>query len=393
MDKNIMASSYSDLFEDFFRVDSAQGSNASGGGGGNVAAGAVLSSSNDNLFKGFLNDTSNDMSMLQNDVESLQSYYMPQHLEQLSQPHPFYQQAQAQVPAFGYQHMIPPIAASVQKPGFIRNRARKNMRQKSVAAAVKASHMMAPINSQAGSGYPLMQMYQPTIPTVITSQIPYYQAAAQISAYQPPQQPQMILAKSPVTQSATPLMRSGNPSHLNSPARSPNSNSSDYVKLKLQQKIRSRMVSKGQIPPNPTEEELRLCGLQMPSSSAMLSNHLSQLPTPKQSPQIPRAFNNNAAAFVAAPVIIDNKSQGQQHPNEDYMKYLDLSGYSQKDPLMMSDTNMTMQSIKQQQQQGQLLQVPVQQQPDFSFPQQEVIQNNNNGSLNYDQFFSDFILY
>ena len=380
--------SYSDLFEDFFRTDSVQDDvNGSNSGDGGIAV-ATVSCDNDDIFKEFLADATNDMAMLQNNVEQFQSYYMPQSDQQQVQQTqiPFYQQAQ--IPAYSYQ-AIPSTSASVQKPGFIRNRTRKNMRQKSVAAAVKASHMMAAVNGQAGSGYPLMQIYQPTFPTVVASQIPYYQAAAQIPAYQPPQQPQMILAKSPVSQPTVQSMRPSNPSHPSSPARSPNSNSSDYVKLKLQQKIRSRMVSKGQIPPNPTEEELRLCGLQVPSS--LYQNHISQLPTPKQSPQIPRAFNNNTAAFIAAPVIINNQSQGQQQQNDDFMKYLDLSGYSQKDPLMMQDTNTTMQNIKQQQQQGQLLQVS--QQPDFSFPNQEVIQNNSNGTTNYDQFFSDFILY
>lgn len=370
--------SYSDLFEDFFRTDAVQDeSNGSG---------TSVTTYNDELFNGYLNDAGSDMAILQSNIETFQSYFIP---PQQQAQMPFYQQAQMLT--------IPPTVASVQKPGFIRNRARKNMRQKSVAAAVKASHMMAGLNNQAGSGYPLMQMYQPTIPTVMTNQIPYYQAAAQIPTYQPvqpqqqQQQPQLILAKSPVAQPVAPLLRSAHPSHPNSPARSPNSNSSDYVKFKLQQKIRSRMVSKGQIPPNPTEEELRLCGLQVPSSAPQ-NNHVSQLPTPKHSPQIPRTFNNNTAAFIAAPLIINNQLQGQQQQNEDFMKYLDLSGYSQKDPLMMADTNTIMQNIKQQQMpQGQLLLISQQQQQqsDFSYPQQDLMQNNNN----YDQFFSDFILY
>ena len=387
MAQNMKCSSYSDLFEDFFRTDAVKedliGSNGSG---------ANVSADINNIFEGYLNDSSNDMRILQNGVEPLQSYFMPpeqsQQQSQISFPLPFYQQS------------IPSASASVQKPGFIRNRARKNMRQKSVAAAVKASHLMAAVNGQAGSGYPLMQMYQPTIPAVITSQIqvPYYQAAAQIPTYHSAssshQQPQLILAKSPVSQPLAPLMRSAHPSHPNSPARSPNSNSSDYVKFKLQQKIRSRMVSKGQIPPNPTEEELRLCGLQVAASSSSSSSipqhhHASQLPTPKQSPQIPRAFDNNANAYINAPLIINNQFQGQsQQANEDYMKYLDWIGCSQKDPLLMSDSNTTIQSLKQQYHQGQALQEQQQQQQDYSFSPQEGLQSNN-----YEQFFSDFILY
>ena len=379
MNNNAKCNSYSDLFEDFFRTDAVQDNVIEFGSG-----------VGDDIFKGFLNDNesgaqSSDTLMLQNGSDQYQNFFMQQQQPQMS----FFQQAQN--PAYSYQANA--IPATVQKPGFIRNRTRKNMRQKSVAAAVKASHMMAAAGGQAGSGFPLVQMYQPNVPAVVANHIPFYQAAAQIPAYQPPQpsqQPQMILAKSPVTQSSVPLMRQGHPSLPASPARSPNSNSSDYVKMKLQQKIRAKMVSKGQIPPNPTEEELRMCGVQVPS--LMNHQHNSQLPTPTHSPQIPRAFNNNTAAFIAAPVMINNQSQGQMpmQQNDDLMMYLDLSGCSQKDPLSMPESNV-MQSIKQQQQHQQNAQIQQISQPEFTFSQQEAIQNG--GSMNYDQFFSDFILY
>lgn len=378
--------SYSDLFEDFFKTDAVQDS-------------SLGCSVDDSFSTGLLNDATVKSDPMNPD--QFQSFFVPQQQQIQYQPQLLFYQ-QAQMPAYAFQgtvNSIPPTSAAIQKPGFIRNRTRKNMRQKSVAAAVKASHMLAAVGGQAGSGYPLMQMYQQAnAQPVVNNQIPFYQIAAQIPSYQLPsqqQQPPLILAKSPVTQSmAVPLMRSGNPSHPTSPARSPNSNSSDYVKFKLQQKIRSRMVSKGQIPPNPTEEELRMCGIQVPTSMQQQQqhHHLSQLPTPKHSPQqqqIPVVFNNNTAAFIAAPTLINNQSQGQvsMQQNDDLMKYLDLSGFSQKDPLCLPETDM-MQSLKQQQ----LRSVEVSSVPEFTFPQQETLQNNN-GSINYDQFFSDFILY
>lgn len=358
MDKNInKGNSYSDLFEDFFRTDAAQDSITS-----------RESVQSDDIFGSLLG--SDDQTVMMNQIQMQQvqndnnNYYMQQQAQQQQ-----YLYQQGQVP---FTPSIPLNTAAIHKPGFIRNRARKNMRQKSVAAAVKASHMMAAVG-QAGSGYPLVQNYQAQV-----AQIPYYQVAAQIPAYQQPQaqvpqQPPMLLAKSPAIQVPLLSKTSQPTSPSSTSARSPNSTSSDYVKFRLQQKIRSRMVSKGQIPPNPTEEELRLCGMQIPD---MQSLHQSQLPTPKSSPQqIPRAFNNNAAAFIAAPLMmLSNQQQGEQ---DDILKYLDLNNYSQKDPLVMAGNNLSV-NIKQKQQQQ-------------VYPQQEMMSTTN--GVNYDQFFSDFILY
>lgn len=391
MDKNLKSTaSYSDLFEDFFRSDAG-------------AAGQQESSINEDIFIDLLGITAEDKSILQDQYSAMQStdpateFYLQQ------------QQQQQQSFYFQYPTMIPSSVSSVAKPGFVRNRTRKNLRQKSVASAVKASHLMSNVdaNTFAQGFQQHAQQQQQQQPQ---QQIPFYQAAAQISSFQmqPPQQqtvPVLLAAKSPAPQMT--FVRSSNPSSPASvSARSPNSNSSDYVKMRLQQKIRSRMVSKGQIPPNPTEEELRMCGVQIPLSPFSINHQpyhnnnnnrpqqqmvtISQLPTPKQSPQqIPRAFNNNAAAFIAAPAIISNQSQFPIQ--EDYMMYnMEMNGYSQKDPLSTIDPSFN--NFKQQQmhlqQQASANLYP---QPPYN-PQQQQSQQEN-GAVNYDQFFSDFILY
>lgn len=388
MEKNLKYNanaSYSDLFEDFFRSDAIE--------------------SVDDGCRG-TEDLFTDLLGITEDKTILQSISM----QSTNPSTDFYaQQQQQQSQPFYYQYptMIPTLASSVAKPGFVRNRTRKNMRQKSVASAVKASHLMATVNTMGFQQLP-QQYQQPQ------QHIPYYQAAAQIPSFQmhPAQQqqqqsvPVLLAAKSP----AAPQMTFARSSHPASPssARSPNSNSSDYVKFRLQQKIRSRMVSKGQVPPNPTEEELRMCGVQMQMSLSPVSiNHqniyhnrpqqqmvtISQLPTPKQSPQqIPRAFNNNVAAFIAAPAMIPNQSQ---YPiQEDYTMYnsVDMSGYCQKDPLSTIDpsfNNFKHQQMLMQQQATDSLYPPQAQIPQI--PQQQSQQEN--GTVNYDQFFSDFILY
>ena len=269
----------------------------------------------------------------QQQQQQQQVQYQQQQQQQQAQ-YLYFQQTQNTNP-FQYPQ-IPisnPTSNTVHKPVFIRNRTRKNMRQKSVATAVKASHLLSVKSAAivAGSGMPLIQNYQ------CTGQIPFYQAAAQIPTFQMQQVQQaapVLLAKSPVTQSGpVPILKSSHPSSpsVSLPARSPNSNSSDYVKLKLQQKIRSRMVSKGQIPPNPTEEELRLCGIQIPNNPPQQYQQThQQLPTPKQSPQqIPRAFNNNAAAFIAAPSTLLAFEPQCAPMQDDLMKYFDFSGFSQ----------------------------------------------------------------
>ena len=397
MDKNLQGnSSYSDLFEDFFRSD----------------AGVVppSESSNDqDIFNELLGITEDKR--IQNQYLTMQSndpaveFYLQQQQQQQQQQIQ-QQQAQFQPQPFYYQYpSMVPAATTVTKPGFIRNRARKNMRQKSVASVIKASHLMSsaanPCMINNGNTFiqsfqqPLLQQQQQqqqqqAIQQMqMQTQIPYYQAAAQISSYQS-QHPVQLAAKSPAPQMT--FMRSSHPPSPSS-ARSPNNNSSDYVKMRLQQKIRSRMVSKGQIPPNPTEEELRMCGVQVPLSP--LSHHnqpyhnkpqpqmvtVSQLPTPKQSPQqIPRAFNNNAAAYISAPSVISNQMQIPMQ------EYIDINGYSQKDPLSM-DTSINI--IKQQQ-----LLLQHQASTDLYPPsQQQQSQQEMLPTVNYDQFFSDFILY
>ena len=394
MEKNLKSnSSYSDLFEDFFRSD----------------ASTVQSESlnQEDIFTdllGISEDSSiqNQYLPIQSDDPVAANFYLQQQQQLQYQTQPFYYQ---------YPTMIP-TSSLVTKPGFIRNRTRKNMRQKSVVNAVKASHLLTSVangnavingNDFVQSFQQQQQQQQHQHQQFQCSQIPYYQAAAQIPAFQQQQQqPVLLAAKSPVPQMA--FVKSSHPSSP-SLARSPNSNSSDYVKMRLQQKIRSRMVSKGQIPPNPTEEELRMCGIQVPLSPLSLRQQchqdkpqqqmvtISQLPTPKQSPhQIPRAFNNNAAAFIAAPPsIISNQSQISNQ--DDYLKYMDMSGYSQKDPLSMDvSSSASVNSFKQHQ-------LLLQQQASANlYPQQLHEQQSQemlstNGTINYDQFFSDFILY
>lgn len=392
MDKNLKnCSSYSDLFEDFFRTDSGQSMKASSCG------------SNELFTTGFEADNNEIQRQQQQIVQVSDFAHIPTDQAAMD----FYLQQQAAFyQAASYPAYPPsnPPAAGVHKPGFVRNRTRRNMRQKSVANAVRASHILnaqggaqqivnvAPVNvteyqflyQQAQAQMQQQQMQQ---------QIPYYQSAAQIPTYHQQQQQQqaVLLAKSPVTQQPPfTFTRSSLP---NSPsARSPNSNSSDYVKMKLQQKIRSRMVSKGQIPPNPTEEELRMCGIQVPQNQQQLVTP-SQLPTPKSSPQqIPRSFNNNSAAFIAAPMMIPNQLQQDSLVQDDLMKYFDLNNsasaalYSQKDPLCMA-TNVNNTAKPQK--------ITTNPQSDFIHfnQQQQQQQPQENGSVNYDQFFSDFILY
>ena len=402
MEKNLKCnSSYSDLFEDFFKNDACSSESYQ-----------QQQQQDDAIFidlLGISEDKSiqNQYLALQSDDQAANNFYLPQQSQE--------QQVQFQQPFF-YQYPLPtmiptaPLSASVAKPGFVRNRARKNMRQKSVVNAVKASHSLSSVanGNVIINGNTFAQNFQQQAPQLQTqmhhmqsAQIPYYQAAAQIQSYkevipqQQQHQPVLLAAKSPA-----PQMTFIKSSHPTSPsmARNPNSNSSDYVKMRLQQKIRSRMVSKGQIPPNPTDEELRMCGIQVPLSP--LSNKpqqqmvtISQLPTPKQSPQqIPRAFNNNAAAFIAAPSIIPNQ-QGQVPSQDDYMKYVDMAGFSQKDPLAMDLqlNNFKQQQLLLQQQASADLYPPQQPQQLQQSQSQEMLPTN--GTVNYDQFFSDFILY
>lgn len=389
MDKNLKnCSSYSDLFEDFFRTDAGQ----------EVTVSTDCSDIN-NMFTVYPCDQQqqmvqvSDLAQLPSDQAALDFY--------LQQQAAFYQAA-----SYAY------APAAVQKPGFIRNRTRKNMRQKSVASAVRASHMInakqghqivnAPANSQTNipvnvNDYQAMYQQQQQAQAQVQfqnqippqqfygQQIPYYQSASQIPTYQQQQHPQqqtaVLMAKSPASQSPIAFMRTSLPTSPS--ARSPNTTSSDYVKMKLQQKIRSRMVSKGQIPPNPTEEELRMCGMQMSQQQIVTP---SQLPTPKSSPhQIPRAFNNNSAAFIAAPMVISNQIQQDDMVQDDLLKYFDLNAeaYCQKDPLSIHNpiTNDPTAFLKQQQQQ-QKQQI-----------QADLLQQDGSNAVNYDQFFSDFILY
>lgn len=387
MDKNLKTcSSYSDLFEDFFRTDSSVNTLQEGNEAESILKGFI--SSNNSSHNNFNNDT---IEQQMNDQVTLDLFFQQQQTQNFPA---FYQTANSSATAFQ-------STASIQKPGFVRNRTRRNMRQKSVASAVRANHIINAAANQVVNvpvnGYPLMYQHQQS-QHMQHQQIPYYQAAAQIPTYQPHHQQQsVLLAKSPVVQAPITFMRSSQPSSPAS-ARSPNSNSSDYVKMKLQQKIRSRMVSKGQIPPNPTEDELRMCGVQMPQQQMVT---VSQLPTPKSSPrQIPRAFNNNTAAFIAAPIMmISNQIQQDAMLQDDMMKYFDLSGsnnylYSQKDPFSIVNNPSDSINMKQQQQQQQHHQQQHQSlQTDFLMFNPQSQSQDNLATTNYDQFFSDFILY
>ena len=437
MDKNLKITtcpSYSDLFEDFFHADAVITTDQS--------CGKTNTAEVDSLFLGSKSSQVqmvqiSDFAQLSTD-QSTMDFYMQQQF-------PAFYQGPAPPHSFDPSSATSLSSASVQKPGFIRNRTRKNMRQKSVNSAVRASHMInstlqgpVPVNVPVNANMfnqqqPHYNQQQPQYNTqqpqysqqqthhnqqqlypdqhqqhqfqyfqeqqhqyMQGQQIPYYQAAAQLPSYQQQQHVAhaVLLAKSPATQQPfTPFIRTSLPASPSS-TRSPNSNSSDYVKMKLQQKIRSRMVSKGQVPPNPTEEELRMCGInQLPQQPLQSSQQqivtVSQLPTPKASPhQIPRAFNNNAAAFIAAPVPFSSDQLQQTTPlfSEDMMKYFDVTGgatdYSEKDPLaIISNGAVDYNFSKQQQQQHQQQK-----------KQQQQLQEPN-VTVNYDQFFSDFILY
>lgn len=404
MEKNLKncGNSYSDLFEDFFRTDATLNGTATTTVNDADSLNTLKPADDiDILFSIPFQLQGNELINDQTDPSSF--YYSqvqapPPQMMALQQQLPSYFYQQAQMSAFPYQPSA--VGASVHKPGFVRNRTRKNMRQKSVASAVRASHLL---NTEINPVMPLdsnfnindnIQQYQYMLyqqqqqaAAAAGNQIPFYQAAAQLPAFQPPPQ-QQLLAKSPsAAQPASFVARSSFPS---SPSvRSPNSNSSDFVKMKLQQKIRSRMVSKGQIPPNPTEEELRLCGIQLPNHAPSQSNLQSQLPTPKSSPQqIPRAFNNNAAAFIAAPVTYQ----------DDFMKYLDVNcEYSQKDPLSMINPTgidpLKQQQLQKQQQLSSSASDFLFQSQQQQLQQQQQQQQQQENTVNYDQFFSDFIHY
>lgn len=438
----IFKSSYSDLFEDFFRSD-AQDSLSTAGSGNQNPFGGVQSDYG--LIQGNFGMPPSDSNELFLQYQQQQLQYQQQQQQQQKFAAYFNTLNPAQQMAFQYPVMPITVSSSIVKPGFVRNRTRKNMRQKSVANAVKANHLMNSANGLGMLSFPMIQQsqglginqvqiqgqvqaqgqgYQPATP-----QIPFYQQAAQIPMYQSQghvngqgqvninhQQnpPAVLISKSPIAQ----IVQSISPavSHPQSPSssRSPTSNSSDYVKMRLQQKIRSRMVSKGQIPPNPTDEELRMCGIQIPS-----------IPTPNPSPHHHQQhFSNNNSAPNSRkestgkyPVAVGVGVVASQQ-NDEIMKYFDINdvNYSQRDPLLQIgmdsinsnnnynnyttnqplSMNSNFNNYKQQQQQQNFDSIypPTQQ---FQHYQSDMMNDSSTATSstasNYDQFFSDFILF
>jgi hypothetical protein len=383
-DGALKSNSYSDLFEDFFRTD---------------ATIPGQEQTNREEMQDVSSFNSCDLQMASNAM--LNDFYIQQQQQQqqqFQQVEPYLlQQAQMQTMQTNSFPIIGNV--SVGKPGFIRNRTRKNIRQKSVAAAVKANQMLASangidFNSAYSAGYMMNSNFQQA------SQIPFYNAQIQqLPIYPPPIShtqinPPVLLAKSPVVSSTTKTT-----SIPSSPtARSPTSTTSEYIKLRLQQKIRSRMVSKGQIPPNPTEEELRMCGVQFscatsPTQQQQQQQQQMQLPTPNSSPQqVPRTFNS--AAYIAAPLQQQQQQVYQQNGPDDFSSYINFNDqqYSQKDPLiMMTNANVDNNPLilQNKQKASQVASKCFKQTPSNDPPQSL----QQDATINYDQFFSDFILY
>ena len=256
-----------------------------------------------------------------------QQQQQPQVMHQPMQMQPMQQllPQQAMIHGQHLQHVQPyPMMAAICKPGFARRPPRKQSKSKNYTAqAAQANHMAS------------------------------LQTASEFAQEAP--QPQPIQAH---PQPISP--KSNASSQPTSPTSTRSAGTSDFVKHRLQQKIRARMIQKGQIPPNPTQDELRRCGVPLspvPSVPASLANSpkadlaafvASTVTAPKPQPQPQQQLQqaNLGLFFNDAWMSQPFQPKPQQH--------------SERDPLVHFTAN-----------QQKLAPEPV----------------------NYDDFFSDFIQY
>ncbi len=321
-------SSYSDLFEEFFKTD----------------AQAPMEATTSTAT--YLYPTEQPAAALYVDPyqQQMLAYYYAQQQQQQQQHQPPQPQLQMNVqpqrqqlpvlqpahpqPHHAYpHHQSHPMMAAISKPGFVRRPPRKQTKSKNYTAhAAQANHL-----------------------TSIQTATEY---AHDVSHYsQTIHQQQHINAQ---TQMISP--KSNGSSQPTSPFSTRSAGTSDFVKHKLQQKIRARMIEKGQIPPNPTQDELRRCGV---PPSPMNSMQPSFANSPKQ----------NLAAVVAATVT----APPQQAPNMNM--FFNDAWMAQSLPMMPQD----------QSERDPFVQVSM-------APMNQKF-NAHETTVNYDDFFSDFIQY
>ena len=174
-------------------------------------------------------------------------------------------------------------------------------------------------------------------------------------------------------------------------AGSNNSTSSEFVKQKLQAKIRARMLQKGQIPPNATNEELRFYGMQMAIGS---EKHIqSCLPTPKASPR----QSDPPLSIIKSSGLVHGK-MGYEQPDIPSSRNGNNPSHDPRDPLVLAQPALSLPKLETE-----ITLHPI---ADSSMPilygmDGEMVIGNApsvNGAVasngaNYDQFFSDFIIF
>lgn len=303
-------SSYSDLFEEFFKSDAQPVDTAE-------------FTSNDNTFGLAQNEIYNDQPA-NTFFQMPDPYALQQHQLMAYYYGPALPQQQHYMMPAPHQPMHYPSMATVCKPGFVRNR---------------------PQRKQTKPKTPQQQQQQ-------QQQLPAQQHV-HFAPIQPVQQAQPIsLPIFPGKQASSPKQ-----SQPSSPTSNRSAGTSDFVKQKLQQKIRARMIQKGQIPPNPTEDELRRCGV--PPSPT--SPHFSMKSSPKPA---------DLAAYVASTVTT-------QAPQPMPMPQLDayFQDNWQPMPVPMQTRNERDPLVH------------------FDLASNQNSKVNADSTVSYDDFFSDFIQY
>jgi hypothetical protein len=431
-------SSYSDLFEDFFRSDALEVAS-------DVDPTANLPFYQSDVFFNLATDQ--------------QHSFMNQTQVQASSSVPVYQTPFMQTPV----HLV--HAAAVCKPGFVRTKAHQRRNQhttkKNTAATASATtlhnsgkptvalvspntlyqasaqfpafyqqqqsqaaaQLYAQLPQQDFYGYPIeasqhnqsltghsqqgpFSQQHSLYPLYASAMLPGFamapmpQAANDQSLQQQQQQQQhlqhqqqqqgqqsMLLPNSSrlVSIPASPLHEPSIPRASSSSSTSPTGlrgspNTSDFVKQKLQAKIRARMIQKGQIPPNATAEEIRYYTSQemahgTTANASVHSKPQSALPTPKSSPKHTLArYPLSEKLTVGMPDAF-------------------TASVDPKDPMVQ----FSMGSQKQQLAGAaeifcfdQLAQTPT---ASSSLAAAQTNDHSNLTAASYDQFFSDFILF
>lgn len=335
-------SSYSDLFEEFFKTD--------------VQTVSQITESSTSFI--YPEQQQQQQQMLAAQPSYFMSSFDPLSLQQQQQQQQqqmlaylyAQQQPQYQLQQQHHQTQSYPVLATICKPGFARRPAKKSKCKNHTAQAAYDIHLSA--------------------------------AAAQMA-------PPFAREKTPIPAPA--ISPKSYPS--TQPVSSPSARSagtSEFVKHKLQQKIRARMIQKGQLPPNPTQEELRQCGVPLspvPSVAASLVN----------SPKAP-SQPTDLAAFVAStvtsapliqpfPTIHQPQEEQQQHLQQQQQQQ-QCNGFMNMNVFFNADTWLMSQPI------------PMAPQPSERDPlvQYNCAATASNQKLaaentNYDDFFADFIQY